>query len=71
MRLPFYDDHACPWAYFGSCRAEAYFKDPGAEIGLIPVHLGSLIEPSPPPGPLPKPGPRKRANYTQKSRRKR
>ena len=25
MQIPFYFDYACPWAYLGSCRVEAYF----------------------------------------------
>ncbi len=63
MRIPFYFDYACPWAYFGSCRAEAYFADLGVEIEFIPVHLKTLQEPSPNAGELPKMGPRKRTSY--------
>jgi len=65
MQLPFYFDYACPWAYLGSCRVEAYFRDLGAEIDLRPVSLKVLYEPSPdgtPPS-LPKQGPRKQKNF--------
>lgn len=44
MRMPLYFDYACPWAYMGSCRAEAYFAPSGVEIDFRPVHLGSLRE---------------------------
>ena len=46
MRMPLYFDYACPWAYLGSCRAEAYFGDVGAEIDFQPVHLATLREPT-------------------------
>jgi 2-hydroxychromene-2-carboxylate isomerase len=62
MYLPLYYDYACPWAYLGSSRAEAYFRDLGVEIDFRPVHLARLKE-----QPLPKPpelGPRKQANAT-------
>ena len=39
MQLPFYFDYACPWAYLGSCRVEAYFRDLGATIDFRPVNL--------------------------------
>lgn len=61
MRIPFYFDYACPWAYLGSCRAEAYFRDLGVEIDFRPVHLASLVEPSE--GGRSKPGPRKKRAY--------
>jgi len=60
MQLPLYFDYACPWAYLGSCRAEAYFRDLGVEIEFRPVHLARLKEPG-----AGKPlelGPRKQAN---------
>ena len=55
MQMPFYFDYACPWAYLGSCRAEAFFGELGIEIDFRPVHLASLKEQpavsnSPPPG---------------------
>ena len=44
MKLPFYYDYACPWAYMGSCRVEAYFADLGAEVDFRPIHLGTARE---------------------------
>jgi len=44
MRLPFYFDYACPWAYFGSCRVESTFEDLGVEIDFRPVRLADLAE---------------------------
>ncbi|MBW2279143.1 MAG: 2-hydroxychromene-2-carboxylate isomerase [Deltaproteobacteria bacterium] len=44
MRIPFYFDYACPWAYLGSCRVEAYFQD--LEIDFRPVRLADLKEPA-------------------------
>ena len=61
MQLPFYFDYACPWAYLGSSRVEAYFRDLGCEIDFRPVHLGTLKEPSS--GKRPEPGPRKKTDY--------
>ncbi len=46
MRIPFYYDYACPWAYLGSCRVEAYFKDLDVEIDFRPVVLAEIKEPS-------------------------
>ena len=60
MQLPLYFDYACPWAYLGSCRAEAYFRDLGVEIEFRPVHLRRLVEAGV--GKPPELGPRKRAN---------
>ena len=62
MELPLYFDYSCPWAYLGSCRAEAYFRDLGVEIEFRPVHLRRLVEAG-----VGKPlelGPRKQANAT-------
>jgi 2-hydroxychromene-2-carboxylate isomerase len=61
MKLPFYFDYACPWAYLGSARAEAYFKAAGAELEWLPVHLATLKEPTA--GKLPEMGDRKKKNY--------
>jgi 2-hydroxychromene-2-carboxylate isomerase len=61
MKLPLYYDYACPWAYLGSARAEAYFADAGATIDWKPVHLATLKEPSA--GKLPEMGDRKKKNY--------
>lgn len=44
MRMPLYFDYACPWAYMGSCRAEAYFGPVGAEIDFLPIHLATARE---------------------------
>jgi 2-hydroxychromene-2-carboxylate isomerase len=63
MKLPFYFDYACPWAYLGSCRVEPYFKDLGIEIDFRPVSLRVLYEPSADGAPAPKLGERKRSNY--------
>lgn len=60
MELPLYFDYACPWAYLGSCRAEAYFRDLGVEIDFRPVHLARLKEAAV--GKPPELGPRKQAN---------
>ena len=60
MQLPLYFDYACPWAYLGSCRAEAYFRDLGVEIEFRPVHLRRLVEAGV--GKPPQLGPRKLAN---------
>ncbi len=46
MRIPFYYDYACPWAYLGSCRVEPYFRDLGVEIDFRPVNLAALREPT-------------------------
>jgi len=62
MQLPLYFDYACPWAYLGSCRAEAYFRDLGVEIEFRPVHLRRLVEAGV--GKPPELGPRKQANAT-------
>ena len=62
MQLSLYFDYSCPWAYLGSCRAEAYFRDLGVEIEFRPVHLRRLVEAG-----VGKPlelGPRKQANAT-------
>jgi 2-hydroxychromene-2-carboxylate isomerase len=46
VQIPFYYDYACPWAYLGSCRVEAYFADLGVEIDFRPVILAKLKEPT-------------------------
>ncbi len=51
MQIPFYYDYACPWAYMGSCRVEAYFADLGAEVDFRPIHLGTAREPTAGQGP--------------------
>ena len=44
MKIPFYFDYACPWAYLGSCRVESYFQDLAVEIDFKPVRLADLVE---------------------------
>jgi 2-hydroxychromene-2-carboxylate isomerase len=44
MRIPFYYDYACPWAYLASCRVEPYFAEVGAKIDFLPVRLADLTE---------------------------
>jgi 2-hydroxychromene-2-carboxylate isomerase len=62
MQLPFYFDYACPWAYLGSCRVEAYFQGV-AEIDFRPVQLAALREPEAGPQSLGGMGERKKRNY--------
>lgn len=66
MKLPFYFDYGCPWAYLGSCRVEAYFKDLGVEIDFRPMLLSIVREPARNPLPAsvepPGMGPRKVKN---------
>lgn len=61
MRMPLYFDYACPWAYMGSCRAEAYFAPLGVEIDFRPIHLATLREA--PAGQTPAAGERKSRWY--------
>jgi len=60
MQIPFYFDYACPWAFLGSTRVEAYLKDLDVEVDFRPVDLPALKEPS---GPAPELGPRKQSNF--------
>jgi 2-hydroxychromene-2-carboxylate isomerase len=66
VQIPFYFDYGCPWAYMGSCRVEAYFRDLGVEIDFRPVLLSIIREPAVDPLPdgvkSPGPGPRKARN---------
>ena len=61
MQIPFYHDYACPWAYLGSCRVEAYFSDLGVDLDFRPVRLADLKEPTT--GTAPQPGARKKKAY--------
>ena len=63
MKLPFYYDYACPWAYLGSCRVESYFRDLAVEVDFRPVSLKTLYEPPPDGSGRPKLGERKQAHY--------
>lgn len=70
MQLPFYYDYACPWAYLGSCRVEAYFADladAGVTVDFRPVQLATLKEPETgsAPAPAPTPNERKRRWYEE------
>lgn len=60
MEIPFYFDYACPWAFLGSTRVEAYLKDLDVRVDFRPVHLATLKEPST--GKPGEPGPRKQQN---------
>ena len=61
MKIPFYYDYACPWAYLGSCRVEAFFADLAGEVDFRPVQLATLKEPTAGQGPAP--GERKKSWY--------
>lgn len=63
MRLPFYFDYACPWAYLASCRVEPYFRDLGVEVDFRPVSLKLIHEPAPDGAARPQLGERKQRNY--------
>jgi 2-hydroxychromene-2-carboxylate isomerase len=63
VRIPFYFDYACPWAYLASSRAEAYFRGLGVELDFLPVSLRILHEPAPEGSGRAKLGPRKQANF--------
>jgi 2-hydroxychromene-2-carboxylate isomerase len=62
VQIPFYFDYACPWAFLGSSRVEAYLKDLDVEVDFRPVDLAALKES---PGPAPELGPRKQRNYAR------
>lgn len=47
MRIAFYYDYGCPWAYLGSSRLEAYFKDFNVEIDFHPMLLSIVREAAP------------------------
>jgi 2-hydroxychromene-2-carboxylate isomerase len=69
VQIPFYFDFACPWAYLGSTRAEAYFADLDVELDFRPVLLSIIREPAAPALPEgvtpPASGPRKQRNGVQ------
>jgi 2-hydroxychromene-2-carboxylate isomerase len=52
MRIPFFFDYTCPWAYIGSVRVEAYFADQGVKIDFQPVYLKQMKEPMVGPAPV-------------------
>ena len=45
MKIPFFYDYTCPWAYLGSARVESYFAGQGATIDFRPVYLKRMKEP--------------------------
>jgi 2-hydroxychromene-2-carboxylate isomerase len=61
MRIPFYFDYSCPWAYLGSCRVEPFFRDLGAELDFRPIVLADVKEPTA--GKGAPPGERKKRYY--------
>ena len=67
MKIPFFYDYTCPWAYIGSVRVEAFFADQGMEIDFRPVYLKQMKEPmlGPEPAGERSYGPRKARYYAQ------
>ena len=67
MRIPFFFDYTCPWAYIGSARVEAYFAGRDVEIDFKPVYLKQMKEPMVGPEPVGERsyGPRKASYYAR------
>lgn len=67
MKIPFFYDYTCPWAYIGSARVEAYFASQGVKIDFRPVYLKQMKEPMIGPEPAGERtyGPRKASYYAQ------
>ena len=67
MKIPFFYDYTCPWAYIGSVRVEACFADQGVSIDFRPVYLKQMKEPMVGPEPTGERsyGPRKARYYAQ------
>ncbi len=67
MKIPFFYDYTCPWAYIGSVRVEAHFTDQGVSIDFRPVYLKQMKEPMVGPEPTGERsyGPRKARYYAQ------
>lgn len=67
MKIPFFFDYTCPWAYIGSARVEAYFADEGVAIDFRPVYLKQMKEPMVGPEPVGEQryGPRKASYYAR------
>jgi predicted DsbA family dithiol-disulfide isomerase len=42
MKIPFFYDYTCPWAYIGSARVETYFASQGVKIDFKPVYLKQM-----------------------------
>lgn len=67
MRVPFFYDYTCPWAYLGSARVERYFADQDVTIDFRPVYLKRMKEPKVGPEVVDERpyGPRKASYYAQ------
>ncbi|TFH42814.1 MAG: hypothetical protein E4H01_12940 [Lysobacterales bacterium] len=67
MKIPFFFDYTCPWAYIGSARVEAYFADQGVDVDFRPVYLKQMKEPMVCPAPAGEQsyGPRKASYYAR------
>ena len=67
MKIPFFYDYTCPWAYIGSVRVEDYFAGPEVSIDFRPVYLKQMKEPMVGPEPTGERsyGPRKARYYAQ------
>jgi 2-hydroxychromene-2-carboxylate isomerase len=65
MKIPFFYDYTCPWAYIGSARVETYFAGQGVAIDFKPVYLKQMKEPMVGPEPSAERtyGPRKAGYY--------
>ncbi len=67
MKIPFFYDYTCPWAYIGSVRVEDYFAGQEVSIDFLPVYLKQMKEPMVGPEPAGERsyGPRKARYYAQ------
>lgn len=67
MKIPFFYDYTCPWAYIGSARVEAYFASQSVKIDFRPVYLKQMKEPMVGPEPAGERtyGPRKARYYAE------
>jgi 2-hydroxychromene-2-carboxylate isomerase len=67
MKIPFFYDYTCPWAYIGSARVEAFFAGQDVEIDFKPVYLKQMKEPMVGPEPTGERsyGPRKASYYAR------
>ncbi len=67
MKIPFFYDYTCPWAYIGSARVESYFSSQGVKIDFKPVYLKQMKEPMVGPEPAGERtyGPRKARYYAE------
>ncbi len=67
MKIPFFYDYTCPWAYIGSARVEAFFAGQDVEIDFKPVYLKQMKEPMVGPEPVGERshGPRKASYYAR------